>query len=68
MVRAPRACANAETDGLPYSAVGALLRGGVPTVAFRGGGVCGLSAEPSTFGRPMARDAEKMMEEAGAKA
>ena len=38
------------------------------SVAFRGGGVCGLSAEPSTFGRPMARDAEKMMEEAGAKA
>ena len=32
--RSPRAGADAETDGLPYSAVGALLRGGAPIVAF----------------------------------
>ena len=71
--RSPRAGANAETDGLSYSAVGALLRGGAPTVAYTPivafqGGAGGLSAEPSTFGRPMACDAEKMMEEAGVKA
>ena len=66
--RSPRAGANAGSDGLPSSAVGALLRDGAPTVAFRGGGAGGLSAEPSTFGRPMACDAEKMMEEAGVKA
>ena len=37
-------------------------------VVIIGGGASGLSAEPSTFGRPMACDAEKMMEEAGVKA
>ena len=43
-----------------------MLRGGAPAVAFRGGGASGLSAEPSTVGRPMACDAEKMMEEVNA--
>ena len=72
--KSPRAGANAGSDGLPSSAVGALLRDGAPIVAFtpivafQGGGEGGLSAEPSTFGRPMACDAEKMMEEAGVKA